>query len=200
MSLPDKVVAASGNPGKLRELRALLDGLGIRVLAQSEFGVEDADETGETFVENALIKARHAMLATGFAAIADDSGLVVDALGGRPGVRSARYAGEPSDDEANNDKLLADLAGVPDARRGAAFHCTVVFVAPDEPDPVIASGDWRGFILHERRGAGGFGYDPLFLDPETGRSSAELSPEEKNARSHRGMALRKLVEKLRTRQ
>jgi XTP/dITP diphosphohydrolase len=199
MRLPETVVVATGNPGKLRELGRLLDGLGVRVVPQSEFGIPEADETGATFVENALIKARHAVAATGLAAIADDSGLVVDALGGRPGVRSARYAGDDADDSANIDKLLAELESVPDERRNAAFHCTAVFLAPGGGEPIVAEGEWRGRILRERRGDGGFGYDPVFFDPEAGRSSAELSQAEKNARSHRGKALRALVEQLRLR-
>jgi len=180
---------ATSNPGKIREIARMLEGLGIEVVAQSEFAVSDAEETGSTFAENSLIKAQHAAAATGLPAIADDSGLAVDALGGAPGVYSARYAGDAGDD-ANNDKLLAALAGVED--RGAAFHCVATYVAPGEP-PLVGAGEWRGEILHERRGAGGFGYDPLFYVPECGCSSAELEPEEKNARSHRGQALRKLV-------
>ncbi len=180
---------ATGNPGKIREIRRLLDGLGIEIVAQSEFGVSDADETGTTFAENSLIKALHAAEATGLPAIADDSGLSVDALGGAPGVYSARYAGDGGD-EANNDKLLAALEGV--ENRGAAFHCVATYVEPGG-EPLVASGEWRGTILHARQGDGGFGYDPLFFVPECGCSSAELDPEEKNARSHRGQALRKLA-------
>jgi XTP/dITP diphosphohydrolase len=180
---------ATSNPGKIREIARMLDGLGIEVVAQSEFGVGDADETGTTFAENSLIKAQHAAAATGLPAIADDSGLAVDALGGAPGVYSARYAGDAGD-EANNDKLLAALAGVDD--RGAAFHCVATYLEPGE-QPLVAAGEWRGEILRERRGTGGFGYDPLFYVPECGCSSAELEPAEKNARSHRGQALKKLV-------
>ena len=187
---PDKIVMATGNPGKIREIARLLEGLGVEVVAQAEFGVGDADETGRTFAENSLLKARHAAAATGLPAIADDSGLSVDALGGAPGVYSARYAGGAGD-EANNDKLLAELEGIDD--RGAAFHCVATYLAPGE-EPLVAHGEWRGTILHERRGAGGFGYDPLFFVPECGCSSAELPPEEKNARSHRGQALARLVE------
>jgi len=197
MRLPADVVVATGNPGKLREIERLLADIGISVLPQSAFGIAEVEETGENFAENALIKARHAAAATGRAAIADDSGLVVDALGGRPGVRSARYAGNDASDEANIDKLLAELTDVPDDRRTAAFHCTAVFVMPGEVAPVIASGQWPGRILRQRRGSGGFGYDPVFFDTELGRSAAELSPAEKNARSHRGKALRALVAKLR---
>ena len=190
--LPAKIVMATGNPGKIREIARLLDGLGVEIVAQSVLGVTDADETGTTFAENSLIKAQHAAEATGLPAIADDSGLSVDALDGAPGVHSARYAGDAGD-EANNDKLLAALEGVED--RGAAFHCVATYVAPGE-QPLVAAGEWRGEILHARHGEGGFGYDPLFLVPECGCSSAELPAEEKNRRSHRGQALRKLVKLL----
>lgn len=193
---PGKIVMASSNAGKLREIASILGDLGITVVPQSDFNVVDADETGSTFVENALIKARHAAKATGLPAIADDSGLAVDALDGRPGVYSARYAGADADDEKNIDKLLAELDGVADARRGAAFHCAACLVLPDEPAAIIAEGEWRGRILRARRGDGGFGYDPVFFDPELGCSSAQLSADEKNARSHRGQALRKLAHKL----
>jgi XTP/dITP diphosphohydrolase len=191
--LPEKIVMASGNTGKLREIARLLENLGVTVLAQSDFAVSDADETGATFAENSLIKARHAALATGLPALADDSGLAVDALAGRPGVRSARYSGPDASDEQNIDKLLAELDGVPDSNRGAAFHCVACFVLPDDSQPLIASGEWRGSILTERRGDGGFGYDPVFLDPESSRSAAELTADQKNARSHRGKALRALA-------
>jgi len=187
---------ASANAGKLREIASILGDLDIVVVPQSDFAVVDAEETGSTFMENALIKARHAARATGLAAIADDSGLAVDALDGRPGVYSARYSGPDADDEKNIDKLLAELSGVPDDQRGAAFHCVACFVMPDESEPVIAVGEWRGRILGERCGEGGFGYDPVFFDPELGCSSAQLSVEEKNARSHRGQALRELARKL----
>lgn len=190
-ALPKKVVMATGNPGKIREIARLLDNLGIEIVAQSEFGVADADETGTTFAENSLIKALHAAAATGLPAIADDSGLSVDALDGAPGVYSARYAGPDGDDEANNDKLLAVLEGEDD--RGAAFHCVATFVEP-EGKALAAEGEWRGSILHARQGDGGFGYDPLFFVPDCGCSSAELSHKQKNRRSHRGQALRKLVE------
>ena len=193
---PDRIVLASGNAGKLAEIARILEDLDITVVPQSEFGVTDADETGTTFVENALIKARHAVAATGLPAIADDSGISVDALDGRPGVYSARYAGPDATDQSNNDLLLSELEGVPDERRGAAFHCVACFVAPGLDEPVIAEGEWRGRILHERRGEGGFGYDPLFFLPELGVSSAELSPQEKNARSHRGQAIAELGRKL----
>ncbi len=190
---PQKIVMASGNPGKIREITRLLEGLGIDVVAQSEFGVADADETGTTFAENSLIKAQHAVAATGLPAIADDSGLSVDALDGAPGVHSARYAGDGGD-EANNDKLLGALKGTED--RGAAFHCVATFVEPGGAEPLVAHGEWRGSILHERQGDGGFGYDPLFFVPDCGCSSAELEADQKNARSHRGQALRELAELL----
>lgn len=185
---------ATGNPGKVREIARLLEGLGVEIVAQSEFGLEDADETGTTFAENSLIKARHAACATGLAAIADDSGLSVDALDGAPGVYSARYGGPDGDDQKNNDKLLVELEGVSD--RGASFRCVATYVMPDESEPLVAEGVWRGEILRAPRGHGGFGYDPLFFVPECSCSSAELSADEKNARSHRGQALRKLVQML----
>lgn len=194
--LPGKVVLASSNAGKIKELERLLDGLGVEVIAQSEFGVSDAVESGLTFAENSLIKARHAVAATGLPAIADDSGLAVDALDGAPGVYSARYAGPDADDENNNDKLLAALEGVDDDQRGAAFHCVATYVAADGGTVIQAEGVWRGSILHERRGSRGFGYDPIFLDPESGRSSAQLTAQQKSARSHRGQALRELIERL----
>jgi len=184
---------ASGNAGKIRELSRLLDGLGIEVIAQSEFGVKDADETGTTFAENSLIKARHAAVETGLPAIADDSGLVVDSLSGAPGIYSARYAGPDSTDDKNIDKLLAALKDTAPPSRGAAFHCVATFVIADERAPLVAKGEWHGSILTRRQGDGGFGYDPVFLDPVSGKSAAELTPEEKNARSHRGKALHKLV-------
>lgn len=192
-ALPRKVVMASGNAGKIREISRLLQGLGIAVVAQSELGVRDADETGTTFVENSLIKARHAADKTGLPAIADDSGLVVDALDGRPGVYSARYAGSDATDAENVDKLLAELADVRSELRGAAFHCVASFVMPGDSSAVVAEGIWRGSILESRVGSGGFGYDPVFLDPESGRSAAELTAEEKNRKSHRGQALLALV-------
>jgi XTP/dITP diphosphohydrolase len=194
--LPKKIVLASGNVGKIKELESLLDGLGVEVVAQSEFGVSDAVESGATFAENSLIKARHAVAATGLPAIADDSGLAVDALDGAPGVYSARYAGPDADDEANNDKLLAALEEVDDDRRGAAFHCVATYVSADGTEVIQAEGVWRGAILRERRGSGGFGYDPIFLDPQSGGSSAELTAQQKGARSHRGQALRELVKRL----
>ncbi len=188
---------ASSNAGKIREIARLLDGLDVEIVPQSELGVTDADETGVTFVENSLIKARHASDSTGLPAIADDSGLAVDALDGRPGVYSARYAGADATDDQNVDKLLDELEDIPDESRGAAFHCAASFIMPEHSEAIVAEGVWRGTILRARRGHGGFGYDPIFLDPESGLSGAELNPEEKNARSHRGQALRKLVALLR---
>jgi len=196
---PQKIVMASGNAGKLVEIRRLLEGLAVEVIAQSELGVSDADETGTTFAENSLLKARHAADATGLPAIADDSGIAVDALGGRPGVYSARYAGEDATDDENLDKLLEEVANVSDDNRGAAFHCVATFVIPGETEAVVAEGVWRGSLLKARQGDGGFGYDPIFLDPESGLASAELTPEQKNARSHRGQALRALVQQLKKR-
>ena len=187
------LVAATGNAGKLTEIRRLLDGLAWEVAAQSDFGVEPPPEDGLTFVENAIVKARHAAEHTGQAALADDSGLIVDALGGAPGVRSARFAGDAASDSANNGKLLRALAEVPEAARTARFHCAVVFLrAPDDPVPLIAQGTWEGRVLAAPRGSGGFGYDPLFLDPAAGCTAAELPPERKDALSHRGRALRAL--------
>ena len=193
---PDPLVAdlvlASGNAGKVREFQALL-GMAWRVRPQSDFGVSPVEETGATFLANALLKARHASQVTGLPALADDSGLEVDALGGAPGVRSARYAGSEADDAANNAKLLAELAGIPDAERTARYRCALVWLGgPADRSPLIAEGAWEGRILTAPRGRGGFGYDPLFLDIETGLSAAELDAEAKNVRSHRGQALGRL--------
>ena len=188
-----RCVLASANPAKLREIEALLAPLAWTLIAQREFGIEPVDETGAGFVDNALLKARHASAQSGLPALADDSGLIVDALGGAPGVRSARWAGERADDAANNAKLLAALAGVPDERRGARFHCAVAMVrAGDDPAPLICEGRWRGRVLAAPQGAGGFGYDPVFFVPELGRSAAELGEETKNRLSHRARALRRL--------
>lgn len=194
MRLPSKIVLASGNPGKLKEIARLLSDLDVDVVPQSAFDVPEADESGTTFAENALIKARHAAAHTGLPAIADDSGLAVDALDGRPGVYSARYAGVGASDDDNIDKLLAELGDT--AERAAAFHCAACFVMDARAQPVFGAGEWRGEILGERRGSGGFGYDPVFLDTASGLASAELTPEQKNARSHRGRALRALVDAL----
>lgn len=194
-----RVVLASGNAGKLKELRALLAPLGIELIAQGELGLEGAPETAPTFVENALAKARHASAGSGLPAIADDSGLAVNALGGAPGVRSARYAGPARDDGANNRKLIAALSGIRD--RQARFCCAMVYVdKPDDPVPLIANAEWHGTIVDEARGNNGFGYDPHFLVGELGLTSAELEPELKNGLSHRGQAARALLAALRRRQ
>ena len=186
----NRIVVASGNAGKLAEFNRLLGENGIKFVAQGELGVEDIEETGLTFVENALLKARHVARVTSLPALADDSGLCVEALDGGPGLYSARYAGEPSDAERNIDKLLQALDGVTEAQRGAHFHCSLVLLRhAEDPRPLIAQGEWHGRILAARRGAGGFGYDPLFLDPETGLTAAELEPATKDRISHRGQAL-----------
>ena len=191
-----RVVVASGNAGKLAEFNRMLGAAGIEFVAQGELGVGDIEETGLTFVENALLKARYATRVTGLPALADDSGLCVDALDGAPGLYSARYAGEPSDAARNIEKLLQALDGVPDTQRGAHFHCSLVLLRhADDPRPLIAQGEWHGRILTTTRGAGGFGYDPLFLDPSTGLAAAELAPASKNRISHRGQALAILRER-----
>ncbi len=191
-----QLVLASGNAGKLKELSALLAPLGIEVLPQSAFNVSEADEPHPTFVENALAKARHAARATGLPALADDSGLCVQALGGAPGVLSARFAGDPKSDARNNSLLLERLAGTRDRR--ARFVCTLALVHhADDPLPLLAAGEWHGEILTEARGQAGFGYDPLFYVPDLDQTAAELAPELKNILSHRGSAFRLLLEKLR---
>lgn len=193
-----KVVLASGNRGKVREIAALLAGTGIEILPQSDFDVPEADETGLTFVENAILKARNAAAHTGLPAIADDSGLEVDALDGAPGVHSARYAGPNATDAVNNARLLSNLAGVPEAARTARFRCLAIFLRhQNDPAPILAEGVWEGRILEVPRGEGGFGYDPVFFVPALGRTSAELAPEEKNRLSHRGQAIRVLAARLR---
>ena len=191
-----RIVVASGNAGKLAEFNDLLGAAGVEFVAQGTLGVVDIEETGLSFVENALLKARHAARATGMPALADDSGLCVDALGGAPGLYSARYAGEPGDSARNIDKLLHALEGLPPEQRGAHFHCTLVLLRhADDPSPLIAQGDWRGRILDHRRGASGFGYDPVFMDDACGMTAAELDPQTKNASSHRGRALLELQRK-----
>ena len=193
-----RIVLASGNPGKIREIAELFVELDVEIIAQSELGIESPEETGETFVENALLKARHAARLSGLPAIADDSGIVVDVLDGRPGVRSARYAGKDASDDENLDKLIEDMKGIAGDSRGAGFHCAAVLVFPgDAEPPVTAEGVWRGTLLHERRGKGGFGYDPVFLDPVAGKTGAEMTREEKNGVSHRGQAFRQLKDMLR---
>jgi len=192
-----RIVLASGNAGKIRELTDLLAPLGLQIISQRELGVDDADETGLSFIENAILKARHAAKLTGLPALADDSGLEVDALNGAPGIYSARYAGLPSNDGHNNAKLLQALADLPEVARGARFCCLLAFVLhADDPTPLIAEGYWNGRILQAPRGENGFGYDPLFWVPETQCTSAELSKDEKGKRSHRGQALRALLERL----
>ena len=193
-----KLVIASNNPGKLREIGQILAPLGIEALPQSVFRVQEADEPHGSFIENALAKARHAAAISGLPALADDSGICVDALGGAPGVHSARYAGEPLSDERNNAKLLEALGERPD--REAHYYCVIVLMRnPEDPEPLIAQGLWRGEILRVPRGSGGFGYDPLFLDPQIGHTGAELAPARKNLISHRGKALALLVDSLRQR-
>ncbi len=189
-----KILLASNNPGKIREIGAILADHDFSVLSQAELAIPDVAETGLTFVENALIKARHAAQKSGLPAIADDSGLEVDALGGAPGIHSARYAGVGATDAENNARLLEALTGVPMAARSARFRCVMVYLRhAQDPSPVIAEGVWEGRILEEARGAAGFGYDPLFYLPEQGCASAELGPLEKNRLSHRGQALRQLA-------
>jgi XTP/dITP diphosphohydrolase len=191
----DRLVLASNNPGKLREFRRLLSPLAIEVIPQADLGVPDAEEPHVTFVENALAKARHASTLARLPALADDSGICVHALAGAPGVQSARYAGEPRSDTRNNEKLVAALAGVADRR--AHYACLLVLVRhAADPEPIIAEGDWRSTILEAARGAGGFGYDPIFLDTTTGLSAAELPLELKNELSHRGRAMRALIARL----
>jgi XTP/dITP diphosphohydrolase len=189
-----RAVLASANPGKLREFAELLAPLAVRLIPQAELGIRPAAETGSTFLENALLKARHAAHHARLPALADDSGIEVDALGGRPGVWSARFAGEGSSDEQNLRQLLAELHEVPDGFRQARYQCVIVWVrAPSDPAPLIAQGSWEGSIARTPRGRGGFGYDPVFLPAGEHRTAAELSGIEKNALSHRGKALRALV-------
>jgi XTP/dITP diphosphohydrolase len=189
------LVLASNNSGKLKEFGQMLAPLGFDVRPQSEFDVPEAEEPHATFVENALAKARHAALLTGWPALADDSGICVNALGGAPGVWSARYAGEPKSDQRNNDKLVADLSAQKD--KSAYYYCVLVFVRhANDPQPIIAEGRWNGEIVADARGQGGFGYDPYFWIPELAKTAAELPPQEKNNLSHRGQALRVLIEKL----
>lgn len=196
MAAPRRIVLATGNRGKAREIQSML-GPDWQVLLQSEVGVAPVEETGSTFAENALLKARHAAAATGLPALADDSGIEVDALDGAPGVRSARYAGPAASDADNVDRLLAALAGVPEERRTARFRCVLAFVrSAGDPSPVLAEGTWEGRIARVPRGHAGFGYDPVFVDPGTGLTAAELAPAAKNERSHRGQALRALAARL----
>ena len=195
-----QLVLASGNAGKLRELSVILDDLGYQLHAQSEYGVSEVAETGTTFVENAIIKARHAASLTGLPALADDSGIEVDALDGAPGVYSARFSGPAADDAANNALLVERLQEVPVAERSARYRAVIVFMRhAGDPSPLICEGSWEGMIQLQPAGEGGFGYDPYFFLPELGCTSAELSAAEKNRISHRGMALVELKKKLRER-
>lgn len=190
---PETIVLASGNAGKLKELQALFTTSGINVKAQGEFNVSDAEETGMSFVENAILKARHACVETGLPALADDSGLAVDALGGAPGIYSARFSGADATDASNNQKLLQQLEGVDDNQRGAAFHCVLVYMRhAEDPSPIICQAQWRGRILQQARGQQGFGYDPLFWVEEQQCASAELPRELKNTISHRALAIKQL--------
>jgi XTP/dITP diphosphohydrolase len=193
----EQIVLASNNPGKVREINQLLAAQQIQVVPQSQFRVPDAEETGLSFVENAILKARNAAQHSGLPAIADDSGIEVDALNGAPGIYSARYAGKGASDRANLEKLLASLGELPEAQRSARFQCLMVYMHhPEDPTPIICQGTWEGRILSEPRGESGFGYDPVFFVPDQGCSAAELPPELKNRLSHRGQALRKLLEAL----
>ena len=192
-----KVVLASHNPGKLDEYKNLLEDCAFQLIPQSELAVSDVEETGLSFVENAILKARHACEHTGLAAIADDSGIEVDALQGAPGIYSARYAGKDRNPEANIDKLLNELNDVTEDKRTARFQCVIVFMQhANDPAPIISQGTWEGKILRERQGQQGFGYDPVFYVPSHQCSAAELPPEEKNKISHRGQALQMLLKKL----
>ena len=193
-----RVVLATGNAGKLAEMRAILAGHELEVIPQGEFGITPPVEDGASFVANALIKARHAAARAGLPAIADDSGLEVDALGGRPGLHSARYAGAVAGERGNNELLLAELAGIPDEKRSARYRCAVVFIRhAADLRPVIAEAAWQGRIGREPRGAGGFGFDPLFIVKGDSRTAAELSAQEKNRMSHRGQALLALASQMR---
>ena len=190
-----KLVIASNNPGKLREISRILAPLGFEAVPQSAFNVPEAEEPHVTFIENCLTKARHAARLTGLPALADDSGICVDALGGAPGVYSARYAGEPKSDQRNNEKLIAELAG--HSNRRAHYYCVIVYLRhADDPQPIIAEGSWHGEIIDTPRGDGGFGYDPYFWLPALGKTGAELDADVKNGMSHRGVALRELVGRL----
>lgn len=192
-----KIVLASNNKGKVREFNQLLANLDIEVVPQSEFDVPEAEETGLTFVENAILKARNAAMHTGLPAIADDSGIEVDALKGAPGIYSARFAGKGASDEQNLQKLLNELRDIPDEQRSARFQCVLVLMEHEnDPTPLICQGTWEGRILHAPQGENGFGYDPVFYVPEQNCSSAELSSDTKNRLSHRGQALQKLLQAL----
>ena len=192
-----RLVLASANAGKLAELRALLADAGVELVAQSQLGVEEVEETGLSFVENALLKARHAAMATGLPALADDSGLCVDALGGAPGLYSARFAGRHGDSAANNARLLRELEGLDLDQRRAHFHAVIVLLRhANDPQPLICEGSWEGRIIDAPRGSHGFGYNPVFLDETLGLTAAEMLPEQKNGRSHRAKALQLLLQRL----
>jgi XTP/dITP diphosphohydrolase len=206
-TMRNKIVLASGNEGKLHELQQLLRSLNVELVTQKSLRIDDADETGLTFIENALLKARHASAASGLPALADDSGLAVDALGGAPGIYSARFADSPDNadratrDTANNQKLLRSLDGLTEAERSAQFHCVVVYLRhAADPTPLIAHGIWQGRILPVPAGEGGFGYDPLFYVAAMDCSSAQLSAEQKNTISHRAIAMKSLIQQLSSRQ
>lgn len=189
-TLPEKIVLASSNKGKLKEFDALFSPMGIAIHPQSDFNIEGADETGQTFIENSILKARHASTLSGLPAIADDSGIAVDVLHGAPGIYSARYAGEPGNDENNIAKLLKDMNSVPDANRTARFHCVLTYIQhADDPTPLLFHGQWEGLILREKRGLEGFGYDPVFYIPEEQCAAAELPLKIKNKISHRAKAM-----------
>ncbi len=197
--MSQKLVIASNNKGKIAELTELLSPLGLSPVAQGELGVGEAEEPAVTFVENAILKARHAARETGLPALADDSGLAVDALGGQPGVRSARYAGASATDADNVEALLKALKDVPEQERGAQFHCVLVYLRhADDPTPIMCHGRWPGRILSEPKGDGGFGYDPVFCAPEHDCSAAELTREQKGRISHRGRALASLLDQLKS--
>ena len=195
-----RIVFASNNAGKVREIAQLLAGLEIEVVPQSAYEVPSVEETGLSFVENAILKARHAARLTGLPALADDSGIEVDALDGRPGIYSARFAGPEASDADNNARLLEALRGVPAERRTARYQCLLVYLRhAEDPTPLICQGSWEGVLLEAPRGDGGFGYDPLFFVPEQGLTAGELDPDTKNRLSHRGRALQQLLEQLRQR-
>jgi XTP/dITP diphosphohydrolase len=199
IKIPEKIVLATGNAGKVREFNALLANFSVKIVPQSEFDLAEAAETGTTFVENAIIKARHAAKLTGLPAIADDSGIAVDALNGQPGVYSSRYAGESATDSDNLNKLLNALQGVDDCQRTARFLCVIVFMqSADDPTPLICQGEWHGAISEERSGQGGFGYDPVFWLESLGKTAAQLPAEVKNTVSHRAKAMKLLMEELST--
>ena len=193
-----RIILATGNLNKVREISASLEGSSIEIMPQSMFNVPDADETGTTFVENAIIKARNCAAHTGEAAMADDSGIGVDALGGAPGVHSARYSGEHANDEKNTALLLRNMEDVPDGKRTARYWCVTVYMrSASDPTPIICQASWEGIIIREKRGTNGFGYDPVFLIPELGKTAAEVSLEVKNSMSHRAKAIKMMTERLR---